>query len=262
VLHSRPGVTVLGAAVVDDVLGILVLSVFVALAGASGAAGGGALALLWVFTRIVLYLAAATYLGFWLLPIALRWVSRLSMSEGALAFVVVVTLLFAWAAEVLGGVAAITGSFLAGVALSRSALKEQVEEGIHALAYAFFVPLFFVSIGLLTDARVLSLDRLFFVLVVTIAAIVAKIVGCGAGALMGGFDRREALQLAVGMVSRGEVGLIVATVGITSGIIGEEVFAVAVIVVLLTTLVTPLLLRRVFQPKEGKGNVESRTTGT
>ncbi len=251
VLQSRPGLALLGAAVVDDVLGILILSIFVALVGVGGGASAGAAGIAWVLVRIIVYLTLAVYLGFWLLPLAVRWVSGLGISEGVLAFVVVAALLFAFTAEVLGGVAAITGSFIAGIALSRSDLRMQIEDGIHSLAYGFFVPIFFVSIGLATNARVISLELLPFVIAVTVVAILSKIVGSGLGALLGGFNRLEATQLGVGMVSRGEVGLIVASVGLTAGIIGQEVFAVAVIIVLVTTLVTPLLLRMVFrQPVE------------
>ncbi len=265
VLGSRSALALLGAAVVDDVLGILVLSLFVALVGTGGAASSGAAGIAWVLVRMTLYLAGAVYLGFWLLPKGVRWASGLHVSEGVLAFVVVTMLLFSYLAEVLGGVAAITGAFIAGVALSRSEFKGQIESGIHALGYGFFVPLFFVGIGLLTNARVISLELLPFVLLITGVAIVTKIVGCGLGGLIGGFSRREALQLGVGMISRGEVGLIVATVGITSGIIGQEVFALTVIVVLVTTLITPLLLRAAFRntsTQSGRENVESRVAGT
>lgn len=247
VLSTRPGLALLGAAVVDDVLGILVLSVFVALAGSGAAGGAGGAALLWVFARMALFLAGAVYLGFWLLPLGAEWVSRLPISAGLLAYAVVVALLLAVAAEALGGVAAITGAFIAGAALSRSEVKGEMEESFHSLAYGFFVPLFFVSIGLLVNARAITPGQIPFVVLITLVAIASKIIGCGLGARLSGFNGREALQLGTGMVSRGEVGLIVATVGVTSGIIGAEVFALTVIVVLITTLVTPLMLRLAFR---------------
>lgn len=246
-LRSRAGLTLLGAAVVDDVLGILVLSIFVALAGSGAAGGAGPLEVLWVLFRMILFLGGAIYLGFWLLPKGLRWASRLPVSEGGLAFVIVAALLFASLSEIIGGVAAITGAFIAGAAISRSDHRLQIEEGLHALAYGFFVPLFFVSIGLLTDARTLTLEQLPFVLLIVVVAVISKILGSGLGALIGGFNRREALQLGVGMVSRGEVGLIVATVGVNAGLIGPELFTVAVVVVLVTTLLTPPLLRITFR---------------
>jgi Kef-type K+ transport system membrane component KefB len=160
--------------------------------------------------------------------------------------------LLAWAAEAIGGVAAITGAFLAGLALSNSPEKPAIEGGVHTLNYAFFVPLFLVGIGLTADARSLSGHEVGFALVLSGVAVASKVIGAGAGAKAGGTSWREALRVGVGMVSRGEVGLIVAGVGVSSGVIGADVFTVAVIVVLVTTLVTPLLLRWTFRDQEKK----------
>ncbi len=246
VLRSREGLTLLGAAVVDDILVILVLSLFVALAG-----GGvvGVTALSWIVVRMVLFLAGAAIIGHWVLPRATRWVEGLPVSEGVLAFAVIVGLLAAWAAEALGGVATITGAFLAGVFFRRTHVFHAIEEGMHKLTYAFLVPIFFVSIGLEANARAVGLDGLPFVLTICVVAILSKIIGSGLGALLGGFDREEALRTGIGMVSRGEVGLIVATVGLAQGIIADEVFSVVVIVVLVTTLATPIMLRAAFKGK-------------
>lgn len=245
-LKSKTGVALLGAAVVDDVLGIVVLSLFVALAG--GAAGGAGDVVL-VIVKMVAYLAISIFVGLRFLPTLAQRVDRLPIIEGTLAFVVVMMFLFSWSAEALGGVAAITGAFIAGVALAKtgSRLKHKIEDGVRPLTYGFFVPLFFVGIGLETNAREIPLNLIPFVILILIVAIASKIIGCGLAGLAGGFSRRESLQLGVGMVSRGEVGLIVASVGINNGIIGSDVFAVTVIVVLITTLVTPLLLRFAFR---------------
>jgi Kef-type K+ transport system membrane component KefB len=247
VLRSREGLTLLGAAIIDDLLVILVLSLFVALT----AGGAVSLAVLgWIVARMVLFLIAAVAVGAWLLPRAARWVGEQPISEGVLAFAVVVTLTAAWAAEALGGIATITGAFLAGVFFRRTYLYHTIEEGVHKLTYAFLVPIFFVSIGLEADARALGLDLLPFVLVILVVAVLSKIGGSGLGALLGGFDRRQALRTGIGMVSRGEVGLIVATVGVTQGLISDEIFSVVVIVVLVTTLATPLMLRSTFTQEE------------
>jgi Kef-type K+ transport system membrane component KefB len=246
-LKSKTGVALLGAAVVDDVLGIVVLSLFVAVAGGAATGGAGAFAL--VLVKMAAFLAISIFVGLRFLPRITHWVDRLPIIEGTLAFVVVMMFLFSWAAEALGGVAAITGAFIAGVALARtgSHLKHKIEEGVRPLTYGFFVPLFFVGIGLETNARDIPVNLIPFVILILLVAIISKVIGCGLAGLVGGFSRREALQLGVGMVSRGEVGLIVASVGINNGIIGSDVFAVTVIVVLITTLVTPLLLRLAFR---------------
>ncbi|MCC6190732.1 MAG: cation:proton antiporter [Anaerolineales bacterium] len=240
VLRSREGLALLGAAVFDDILVILVLSIFLALGG-GGAGGPGQVVI--VLARMAAYLAGAVLLGFWLVPRLLDWIHRLPISYGLVSFGIVLVLLFAWSAEVLGGIAAITGAFLVGVAMARSSLRQEIEHSFTTLTYGFFVPLFFVNIGLQADARQVSGRALVFGLALILVAIVSKILGSGLGAWWGGLQRGEALRLGIGMVSRGEVGLIVASVGLRQGLIDTVVFADIVLVVLATTLLTPLMLR-------------------
>jgi Kef-type K+ transport system membrane component KefB len=240
VLRSPVGVGLLGAAVYDDVLVVLGLSLFVALTqpGAGGASG-----VLVVLLRMSLYLAAAIAFGWWLLPRLTRRVARLPISQGLISFAFVILLLYGWAAEVVGSMAAITGAFLAGLMFGRSPLKERIEHGISVLAYGVFVPIFFVNVGLSANLRELGGEGLLIFAVLTVVAVIGKVLGAGAGANLSGFNRLDALRLGVGMMSRGEVGLIVATVGITQGLISQEIFSSIVGVVIITTLLTPLLLR-------------------
>jgi Kef-type K+ transport system membrane component KefB len=241
VLRTREGLAMLGAAVIDDVLVIVLLSVFLALIG--GASAPGAVAV--VFVKIVIYLVLAGIVGWLVLPPMMRWVDRQPISEGLAALVFSSVLLFAWAAE-SGGLAAITGAFLAGVGLSRSPLREKTEGKIRTITYAFLVPVFFVSIGLQADARSLAGPALVFLLVLLLVAVVSKVAGSGLGARLGGFSGVQALRVGVGMVSRGEVGLIVASVGVSQGIVDPALFSIVVVLVLLTTILTPVLLRRTF----------------
>lgn len=244
VLRSRVGIGMLGAAVFDDILVILGLSVALAVFH-----GGGELSLaavLVIVLRMALFLMLGTLLGFWLLPRLSRVVDSLPISQGLVAFTFVAMLVYAWSAEVLGGMAAITGAFLAGLIFARSEVKDRLETGMSTLAYGVFVPIFFVNVGLSANARQLTSDGLLLFLVLAAAAVVSKVVGAGLGAGLAGFSRREALQLGVGMMSRGEVGLIVATLGITEGLISQESFAAVVGVVIVTTLLTPPLLRNLF----------------
>jgi Kef-type K+ transport system membrane component KefB len=142
--------------------------------------------------------------------------------------------------------AAITGAFLAGLMLARSPAKERIESGISVLAYGLFVPVFFINVGLSANARELGGESLWLFGVMTVMAVIGKVLGAGAGAGLSGFNRQEALRLGVGMISRGEVGLIVASVGINQGLIGQEIFSAVVGVVIVTTLLTPLLLRALY----------------
>jgi len=163
-----------------------------------------------------------------------------------IAFTMVVIFVYGWSAETFGKMAAITGAFLAGLMLSRSPIKERIQSGISIVAFGFFVPIFFVDIGLSTDLKTLSGSGLWLLLALLAVAVVGKLFGAGLGGLLGGLSRRESLQLGVGMISRGEVGLIVAAVGLNEGLIHEDVFAAVVGVVILTTLITPPLLRLTF----------------
>jgi Kef-type K+ transport system membrane component KefB len=241
VLHSREGLALLGAAVVDDVLAILLLSILLSLSAVSGGIG----ALLSVLIKMLLYFIIAGAIGWLILPRLARYVSKLPISSGNLAFAVALALLFGWAAEAFGGVAAITGAFIAGVALSRAEreIKHDIEKGLHSLNYGLLVPVFFVSIGLQTNLRALRPSDLPFALVLLVIAIVSKILGGGLGARLGGFDNIGARRVGIGMISRGEVGLIIGSIGLTSGLLSAEIFPQIVLIVIATTLITPPLVR-------------------
>ena len=242
-LETKEGTTLLAAAVIDDVIAIVVLSVFVALSG-TGGGGLGGVAL--VALRMVAFFVLAIAVGAFLARRGLRWAARLPVSEGLLAFVTVGALVLSWAAEAFGQVASITGAYLAGVLVAGAGFREEIEHRMRAFTYAILVPVFFVGIGLQTNARLLAVEDLPFALLIIAAAVVGKIAGCGLGARAGGFSGRESLRIGVGMVSRGEVGLIVAGVGIQNGLLTDRGFAVMVIMVLATTLLTPVMLRAVF----------------
>jgi Na+:H+ antiporter len=244
-LRTREGSTILGAAVIDDVMGIIVLSLVVALAKTSGTETGFDWAALGVvMMRVTLYFTAAV-VARRLLPAVLRWASTLGVSQAVLSAGLVIMFIYAWAAEYVGAVAAITGSYLAGVLIAQTEFKKEIDAGIHPLTYSIFVPLFFISIGLEANGRELG-PRAMFTVALVLVAIVAKAVGCGVFARLFGFSTRESLRVGVGMISRGEVGLIVAGYGLANGLIGSDVFSASVLMVLVTTMVTPPLMRLVF----------------
>ena len=243
VLRSKVGLSLLGAAVFDDILVILILSIAFVLVGESAGGVGG---IVLTVVQMVAYIGIASALGLWILPWLAKHVNRLPISKGLLAFVLVVCLLYSYAAEVFGGVAAITGAFLAGLFLGRTRFREEIEEGIAAIAYAFFVPIFFVNIGLEVDLGAVSGNAWWFAIVFTLIAIISKIGGSGLGAKFAGFTNREAFQVGIGMVSRGEVGLIVASFALAQQLVSNENFAIAVFMVIIATLVTPPMLRASF----------------
>lgn len=239
VLKSKEGLALLGAAVVDDVVAILALSIFLAVTGTGDAARP-----VWlVILLMVLFFVIAILFGSRLLASLTRRIEKLPISEGLLAFVIVMTLMFAWSAEVVGGVAAITGAFLAGVFFARTKFREEIEEGMHTITYSFFVPIFLVSIGLRANIRDIDASGLVFLIALSIVALISKVLGSGIGARLGGFDWLGSFRVGLGMISRGEVGLIVTTIGLEAGLVTEEEYSQVVIMVLVTTLVTPFLLR-------------------
>ncbi len=244
VLNSRVGIGLLGAAVFDDILVVLGLSIFSALVVSNSE--GGLVSILIIVLRMVLFLGLSIGLGAWLIPRWTRKIGTLPISQGLIAFSIVTILLYGWFAEILGGMAAITGAFAAGLVFGRSSLRERIESGIASLAYGMFVPVFFINVGLQTNARELGGEVFWLFLAMTFVAILGKILGAGGGALLSGFSQREALQMGIGMMSRGEVGLIVASVGIQQGIIEQNLFSAVVGVVIITTLLTPPLLRLSF----------------
>lgn len=243
VLRSREGIALLGAAVVDDVVVILLLSIFLAIASGNGS-GPADIALL--LLRVALFVALFGGLGWFLIPRLLDLVDDLPVSQGLLAAAAVIAMIFAWSAEVVGHVAMITGSFLAGILAARARSHRRIEEGISALAYGFFVPIFFVNIGLQANIWALRGELIVVTALLTIVAVISKVIGSGGGALLGGFSRGESLRLGIGMISRGEVGLIVAQLLVLNGVVPPDVLSIGVIIVLVTTLVTPILLRVVF----------------
>jgi Kef-type K+ transport system membrane component KefB len=242
----------LGSAVFDDVLVILFFSTFLALS--AGDQGFGAIAML--FVRMLLFLVLSVLFGLKILPALVRYVARLPISQSVLAFALVILFIYGLAAEVLGSMAAITGTFIAGLMFSRSPEKERLQRGVSALAYSFFVPIFFVNIGLSVNARELDVGVIWLFIVITVAAILGKLIGSGAGARLAGYSWRESAQLGAGMVSRGEVGLILAAVGAEQGLVNSSEFSAIIGMVLVTTLVTPPMLRLLFSKPKVKADLE------
>jgi Kef-type K+ transport system membrane component KefB len=247
VLRTRVGLGLLGAAVFDDVLIILLLSITLAIV--SG--GTSVVGILLILLRMVVFLVASAAFGLYVLPKLVRITRTLPISQGVLSLAMVILLFYGVAAEVVGGMAAITGSFIAGLMFARCEEKERLEQGVSALAYGLLVPIFFVSIGLEVNVRDLQAEVLLLTGVIIVIAILSKLFGSGLGARWAGFSWRESWQLGAGMVSRGEVGLIVANVGIGAGLVTGEEFSAIVGMVLASTIVTPPMLRALFaEPKK------------
>jgi len=258
-LRTREGATILGAAVIDDVMGIVLLSVVVAFASTASNGGTDWSGIPLLIVRMTAFFGGGL-LGARLLTPILGWASRLPVSQGVLSAALVIMCLYSWAAEYVGAVAAITGAYIAGVLIAQTPFKQEVDRGIHPLTYSMFVPMFFISIGLEANARDLG-PRALFTIVLVLVAIVAKMIGAGVFARLFGFSSPESVRVGIGMISRGEVGLIVAGYGLAHGIIGQDVFSASVLMVLATTIVTPPLLRIAFARRYGPAVAVEETIG-
>ena len=243
VLRSKVGLGLLGAAVFDDILVVLLLSGASVVFGAAGSGAGVGVILL----RMVLFLVGASAVGLYVVPWLMARVEGLPVSQAVPTTALVLCFLFAWSSEALGGMAAITGAFMAGLFLARTSYVHHIEGSLAALAYGLFVPIFLVNIGLQANLRAISGAAWYSAIALTVVAIVSKVIGSGLGALAGGFDRRDSLRLGVGMISRGEVGLIVASVALGADLVSQETFAGVVFMVIVATLVTPPLLRLAYR---------------
>jgi Na+:H+ antiporter len=246
-LKSRVGLSLLGAAVFDDVLVVLLLSLFFAITAGHASAQG----FLLVFGRMVLFFAAAGAFGLWLLPFIIRTARTLPISQGLLTLAIIILLCYALAAEFIGGMAAITGAFVAGLMFARNPEKETLHPRVSALAYGFFVPIFFVNIGLSLDMTTLK-SSLGLAVVIILAAIAGKLLGSGLGGRLAGLTWRESGQLGTGMVPRAEVSLIAASLGLSAGFVNQATLSAVVGMVLVCTLVTPPMLRSLFRNQKEK----------
>lgn len=248
VLRTKEGSGLLATAVVDDVLAILLLSIAVATMGSDTQTS--ALDLVWILARMALYLAGALATAWFVLP---RLFNRLhhmpQLTANIASFALIAALVFGWAADALGGVAAITGAFIAGLGLGQTTerVRLEIENTVRRLSYSFLVPIFFVSVGLNTDLTQIGADLLPLAAVLAVVAVISKVGGSGAGARLGGFTQSEALRLGVCMISRGEVGLIIASVGLTNGLLEGDLFEPLFLVILLSTVMTPPLVRWAFR---------------
>jgi len=241
-LQSREGFTILGAAVIDDILGLVTLSVVL---GLTLGQGGGVAGVAVIAAKVVLFFALGLLAGLTLVPKILDAASNLGVTVPVLTASIVIALAYAVSAELMG-LAGIVGAYLAGLMISMTPHQMDIYEGIESVGYSFFIPFFFVSIGIAADVRGLTGSLLVFTIIATVLAVLTKIVGCGAGAMLSGMDFRGALGVGAGMVARGEVALIVAKIGLDGGLIGEALFTSMVVVTIVTTVVTPPLLRFVF----------------
>ncbi len=233
-LAGSAGLTILAAAVIDDVLGLAVLALVVADTTEGSSPVG-------VIVPMILTIGLAALALRYLPPRLHGILDRLHVQGGGggLAATLGFVLLVAWLFEQFGGLAGITGAYVAGIALAGSPLAERLKDGLARGGEALVVPVFFASIGLAADLRTVP-PVLPFALALLAVACVGKLVGSGIGARLGRLDGRDSVLVGIGMIGRGEVALVAATLGLRSGAIDAGVYSAVVLLALATTIIAPL----------------------
>ena len=245
-LNHPEGVTIIAAAVLDDVLGILVLTI---VAGITIAGGFSLSNVGWVGFKAIAFWLGLTGVGILAAPHITKGLGRFRSPGALMVLSLALALLAAGLAEVFG-LAFIIGAFSIGLAFSTTELAHRIEGALQAVSQVV-VPIFFVVMGMLVDIGSMQ-NAIGFGLLISALAIISKVVGCGGPALASGFNLRGSSRIGVGMLPRGEVALIIAGIGLSKGIIGQELFGVSIMMTVITTAMAPLLLVPLFR-KGGSG---------
>lgn len=239
-LKTREGMTILGAAVIDDIVVIVALAFLMSFAG-------GEVHLGTIVAKKFAFFIAAILIGLKAVPFLMKTFSSLKVSETTISSALIICFVYAYFAE-FTGVAAIIGAYLAGVFISLTEFKHEVFEKIETISYSIFVPVFFTLIGITAEFSGVE-ENMGLILLFSILAIVTKLVGASVGAKTAGFTWKGSLGIGAAMVSRGEVALIIAAIGLEAKLLTEDLFAIMVVVVLVTTIVTPLMMKLFFENK-------------
>lgn len=241
-LKTRSGNAILGAAIIDDILGIIALTIVTSMADSSVSLG-------LVILKIVGFFVFAGVVGVIFYKLYKKWVDEAQKElhrHTIIAFVF--CLLMSFIAEEVFGVADITGAFVAGLIISNVRRSTYLQSKFDTMSYLLLSPVFFASIGLKVDLPGMSPAIIGFAVALCIVAIVTKVIGCGLGAKLCGYKNYQVKRIGIGMISRGEVALIVASKGSALGLMGSALLGPVILVVVVTTIVTPVLLKVVFAP--------------
>lgn len=252
-LNTNVANTILGAAIIDNVLGIIILTIVSSLGNKAGQSVNVALVLI----KVVLFFVFASVVGFIFFKLFSLWFDNYKKDLRRFVIIAFVfCLLLSFTAEEFFGVADITGAFLAGLILSSTKESHYISARFETLSYLLLSPMFFASVGINTTIGSMNSALILFTVLLVIIAILSKIIGCYLGARITKFNNRESIQIGTGMVSRGEVALIVANKGKALGLVSNTLFTPIIIMVVVSTIIAPILLKLAFKEKE---NIASKT---
>lgn len=261
-MGSPEGVTILAGAVLDDVIGIILLAVVVGISGGASSLSVSAIAIL--AAKAFGFWIICTVLGIILIPYLTKGLKRLKSISTVVGISFGLALLLAGFSEMVG-LAMIIGAYIMGLSFSQTDIAPKIRETLEAFS-EFLVPIFFCVMGMMVDFSAMK-GALIFGMFYTVLAILGKVVGCGLPAMLGGFNLQGGLRIGLGMLPRGEVALIIAGIGLSSGAISQQFFGVSVIMLLITTLMAPPLLVSSFKGGSGykkgfQNNEESGATAS
>ena len=244
-LKSELGTAILSAAIIDDVIGILVLTFVIGFKNPESNP-------LQVAFSTVVFFALAIVVGFVIYKVFKFVDKRYPRTHRIPIFALVLCFGFSYLAEKVFGIADITGAYVAGIILCNLRDSEYIEQKLDINEYMIFAPIFFASIGLKTNVQGINLDIILFSLAFVAVALVTKIIGCGAMSRLCGFKGSDTLKIGVGMMTRGEVALIVAQRGLSEGLISSVYFTSVILLIIVSSIATPIILKLLFNRSDKK----------
>ena len=259
-LNSRAGVNIIGAAIIDDILGIIILSVAIMLISPSAGDASGAMGLVLIVVKILIFLAISGLALKFLPKLVDKFMEKGDKSKKLETLILLtagITIMFSIFVEEALGIAAITGAYVAGLVIALTKQNHAFDEKFSNVSTFLVSPIFFSSIGLSINLKELGGEVILPIIFISIAAILGKVIGCGLTARAYGITSHESLQIGVGMISRGEVAIITASLGLSKGIITADMYPTLLVVIIVSTVVTPLLLKIVFSDKYDKPSISN-----
>ena len=248
-MSTKVGNTILAAALIDDILGLICLTLITGMAGE-------AVSLSLTFAKIMGFFGFVGIAGF-IYYHYMVWSDRVQAARNLRRYPVMgfaFCLFMAWAAEVIFGVADIIGAFSAGMIIAMAPKGQYIASKFDTIAYLLLTPIFFANIGLEVTLPTMSMDLVIFTIALVAVSVISKLGGCGLGAKLGGFDNRQSYQIGLGMVCRGEVALIVAGKGMEMNLIDEMYLGPIIIMIIVCTIITPIVLKSAFKGQDVAGD--------
>ena len=247
VLDTDVSSTILGAAIIDDIIGIILLAFAIGIHSFIDA--------VWIGIKVALFFLIFLYLGLKVIDKILNLGEKVKLPKAFLSIAIAILLIYAFFAD-LSGISGLIGAFIAGVLIGQNVRSDKIKDDVKTLGYGFFIPIFFVWVGasLWEEASSdLSLygSVLIFAIIIIIVSIIGKIIGCGIGAKLTGMSNLESFQIGIGMIPRMELALIISSTAISHGILSEgfshQILIVTLLMIIVTTLLTPVLFKATFK---------------